>query len=161
VRQGNGPADGAAFDLVLRGYDRRQVDERLAQLQAHIATTEKALREEQRRCTELSGQLHGALSRLRQAGGGGQQNSFGFRVEKILRLAEQEASELRSHAAAEAAALVKRARAEAERLRATSERELVRLTALRDQVVVHLDEVRKLVRSVAPADPPATGPDGG
>jgi cell division septum initiation protein DivIVA len=119
-RHGTGQPDGDAdsFDVTLRGYDRRQVDDRLAHLGAALAAADEALTQAQRRNSELNGQLRLALDRLRQAGdAGARSNSFGFRVEKILRLAEEEARMAREKGAATAAVLVERARAEAQAIR--------------------------------------------
>ena len=112
-------ADGgeSPFDLAIRGYDRRQVDERLLQLGEQLAAANQALQEAKQRSAELSGQLYNAVTRLRRRGDGGQSDSFGFRVDKILRQATEEARELRARGEADAAALVAQATAETERQR--------------------------------------------
>jgi cell division septum initiation protein DivIVA len=100
----------AAFDVVLRGYDKRQVDERLRLLGSELTAAENALRA----ATQRAAMLEDALSEARSAPGGeppGDSN-FGARVEKILKLAQDEAREVRSQADAAAAALVEQARAQ-------------------------------------------------
>ncbi|MGH3911297.1 MAG: hypothetical protein ACRDRM_10765 [Pseudonocardiaceae bacterium] len=115
----------APFDVVLRGYDKRQVDERLRFLSGELAAAEHALRATQSRAASLENEL----SHVRSGSGGARtgatgpgpgeavaDNSFGARVEKILMMAEEEAREVRNQADAEAAALVERARSEADEL---------------------------------------------
>lgn len=117
----------APFDVVLRGYDKRQVEERIRFLGAELAAAEHALRATQARAASLEDELNqvrGGYGGLRPGpgpggagpgeAGPGPEASFGARVEKILRTAEEEGREVRSQAGAEAAALVEQARAEAE-----------------------------------------------
>src|SRR5581483_4633687 len=94
------------FDVVRRGYDRQQVDEHLEALLNQLAEAQRAHQQELRRANWIEGELRNAQAALeRQATqlaesaeqGGGQQG-FGYRVEKLLRAAEQEAAELRSAA---------------------------------------------------------------
>src|SRR5215204_2012872 len=82
------------FDIAIRGYDRRQVDERLAYLTAELRAAEAALRR--------ADQTEAELRQLRQQLTTQNENTFGFRVEKILRLAEEEAREVREQATAQA-----------------------------------------------------------
>lgn len=82
------------FDLVFRGYDRRQVDERLSYLASELRSAEAALRR--------ADHTEAELRQLRQQVSAHNENTFGFRVEKILRLAEEEAKEARDQANAEA-----------------------------------------------------------
>jgi hypothetical protein len=131
------------FDVSLRGYDRHQVDERFAELGRQLAAAAEqhrslaaALAEEQRR----RGAAERALRELQvsQAATGGQavdDNSsgqgFGYRAERLLRLAEAEAHDVRQGAAKEAAELMERARADAEAHRHEIEQNLImRATAL-------------------------------
>ena len=101
----------AAFDVVLRGYDKRQVDERLRFLGAELTVADNALRA----ASERAALLEDALSEARSTPAGEQlgDSNFGARVEKILKLAEDEAREVRSQADAAALALVEQARAHA------------------------------------------------
>lgn len=143
------PAPRAAsqdsFDTVLRGYDRRQVDERVTALTEQLAKQEEnnrvtaaKLAEHRWRAERAERELGEALSRLAanrdnaaesEAGKG-----FGYRAERILRMAETEAGEVRAAAVQEAAELVAKARAEAEAHRHEIEQNLImRATALDQQ----------------------------
>ena len=147
------PADGepiieprnsgnGAFDSVLRGYDRRQVDQRIRQLTDELAllssehrksTAEAATAVSRARAAEQ--QLHAAraeLDEVRQAGSADARTGFGYRAERILRAAEDEASGLRASAAQEVAALVEQARAEAEQQRHEAEQQLIQHAAVLD-----------------------------
>jgi cell division septum initiation protein DivIVA len=101
-------AKGTAFDVVLRGYDKRQVDERLRILGAELVVACNALRLAQERAAMLE-----EVSRARSGADAQLDSNFGARVEKILLLAQEEAREVRRQADAAAAALVEQARAEA------------------------------------------------
>lgn len=109
----------AAFDVVLRGYDKRQVDERLRTLGAQLAAAENALAAAAERVAMLEDEVH----RSRSGGDSQPDAHFGARVEKILMLAEEEAREVRSQADAAAAALVEQARAEVAGQRQRAEQE--------------------------------------
>ncbi|MGH3794723.1 MAG: hypothetical protein ACRDSP_07515 [Pseudonocardiaceae bacterium] len=110
----------AAFDVALRGYDKRQVDERIRFLAAELGAAEHALRAAQARAAMLEDEVHQVRSGSNGTGptsgpgGSGLENSFGARVEKILMMAEEEAREIRGQASGEATAMVDQARAEAE-----------------------------------------------
>lgn len=129
--QGSEAGGQPTFDITARGYDRGQVDGWLTELAARLAAADDALQQSRMETDELGEQLRMAVDRLRQTGTAGQQkDSFGFRVEKILRMAEEDAKEVRAQAHADASALVERARAEAAGQRVESER--VRAEAHRD-----------------------------
>ena len=131
---GSGP-----FDMVRRGYDRRQVDEHLHWVSTQLAEVRVAAQREQRRAeraerevADLRGQLErkpdeqapstAAVSEPDQTG-------FGYRVERLLRAAEDEANEVRSRAAREATAVLERAREDAETHRHHVEQNLIARTA--------------------------------
>ncbi len=122
MEQGND--DGITFDTVLRGYDRRQVDERLSFLRAELAAAEDGLHASQQRISSLEGDLEQARTKLTQRSDTDMENSFGIRVERILRLAEAEAKQVRSRADHEAAELLKQATADADERRQQAEQEL-------------------------------------
>jgi cell division septum initiation protein DivIVA len=175
----------AIFDLVRRGYDRQQVDEhirnllnqiselqqahqplanQLAELQqkhqplaAQLAELQQAHQREHRRAEWAEGELRNARSQVEQLseqGGGGQQG-FGYRVEKLLRTAEQEAADVRSSAAREATSLLERARKDAEAHRHEVEQSLIHRTATLDQEAaqrkVELDERERQIAEQAAA----------
>src|SRR5215207_11400120 len=93
------------FDVALRGYDRRQVDDYLAQLESELAT----LRHERESAADRVGMLEQRLEELQIALQTAQRQvsefepsyaGLGARVENILRLAEEEAKSLRVEATA-------------------------------------------------------------
>ncbi|WP_139323802.1 MULTISPECIES: hypothetical protein [unclassified Pseudonocardia] len=130
--------DGSWFTVVLRGYDRSQVDTRLADLDHRIheeirraESAERALaaaRAQMRRLQEQveAGAADASDRRAEEAG-------FGRRVERVLQAAEQEATELRERAAAEADEIVARARAEADDRRTRTEEALLGRAATLDR----------------------------
>jgi cell division septum initiation protein DivIVA len=115
-----------AFDIVLRGYERRQVDEHLSTLVTDRMAAERK-----------AGELEKQVARVRaeyEASDHAEPNyaTLGARVEKILRLAEEEARDLRAEADSageqtrakageDAEAIRKAAEAEAERRRSEAE----------------------------------------
>lgn len=117
------------FDVVRRGYDCPQVEERVQQLTASVAA-------ERARVQQTEGELRDALARLREAEQAAPatevEGGFGARVEKLLRLAEHEASEIRSKASKEATALLEQARADAESHRHEVEEALISRAASMD-----------------------------
>jgi hypothetical protein len=126
------PSLGASsFDVVRRGYDRDQVDAQMRELRDRLANAEAARQgaEQHARATEKE------MRARAQAQGEApmSQESFGFRAEKILRLAEREAADVRNRAANEATALVEQARADAERHRHEVEQALIARSAELDQ----------------------------
>ncbi|MCH6164722.1 hypothetical protein [Pseudonocardia alaniniphila] len=127
-----GPSSGgASFDVVRRGYDRDQVDSQMRELRDRLASAEAARQgaEQHARATEKEMRARAAA----QADAPMSQDSFGFRAEKILRLAEREAADVRNRAANEATALLEQARADAERHRHEVEQALIARSAELDQ----------------------------
>lgn len=127
-------AGGAWFTVVLRGYDRAQVDARLSEL-------DRRVRDEARRAEKAEAALGAARSHVRflqdgagqNASAGGEERGFGIRVERVLQAAEREASDLREKAATEATTLLDRARDEAEQRRAKTEQALLGRAATLDR----------------------------
>lgn len=145
----------SSFDLVRRGYDPRQVDERLRFLGAELAAAEQALGSAQERAASAEDQLKRMRTQLGTRDREPSAN-FGERVERILRLAEEEAEEVRTRAAEQATETVRAARAEAERLvteataaaqrqQQEAQRELQRLTGLWEEVQSRLLGTRSLL----------------
>ncbi|WP_156935168.1 hypothetical protein [Pseudonocardia spinosispora] len=156
------PTQMSMFDLVRRGYDRRQVDDHMQTLSAQLAEVQQAHQREHRRADWAEGELRNARSQLEQQSAqlaesqnsGGPQG-FGYRVEKLMRTAEQEAAEVRTSAAREATALLERARADAEAHRHEVEQSLITRTAMLDQEAaqrkVELDERERQIGEQAAA----------
>jgi len=112
----------STFDVALRGYDKRQVDERLRYLAAELAAADNALAAASQRVA----MLEDALSQARWAPEGEPvaDANFGARVEKILKLAEDEAREVRAQAEAAAAALIDQAQTQVTEQRERAEQEI-------------------------------------
>ena len=131
----------AAFDVVLRGYDKRQVDERLRFLGAELTAADSALRAVGERAALLEDALNEARST--PAGEPPGDSNFGARVEKILKLAEDEAREVRSQADAAAVALVEQARAHAAEQDSALQRRWAELDSARKELEQARQEVNQ------------------
>jgi cell division septum initiation protein DivIVA len=113
-----GRREGSAFDLVLRGYDREQVEERLSQWADALTQAEE--------------QRNDALTALAQAQARADAApprpavELSDRLKQILVLAEDEASEIRAVADHEVRTAVDRARAEATAVREQAHADLRR-----------------------------------
>jgi len=126
------------FDVALRGYDRRQVDDYLAGLESQLATLRHARESAgdrvgmlEQRLEELQIELQTAKRQVAEfepsyAG-------LGARVENILRLAEEEALSLRAEAGAHGDRVRAKAEEDAKRLRAEAEREARDIVAAADR----------------------------
>ncbi len=129
--------DRPVFAAAVRGYDRRQVDARMRELTSEAAKLQHALSQSDQRAAQAEDELRSALTKLKQAGQKGdpakEQEGFGYRVEKVLRMAEIEASDIRNKAAREASALVEKARADAETHRHEVEQSLISRASEMDQ----------------------------
>lgn len=155
-------SQSSMFDLVRRGYDRRQVDEHMQTLGSQLSEVQHAHQREHRRAEWAESELKTARSQLEQQSAqlaesqnSGNQQGFGYRVEKLMRTAEQEAAEVRTSAAREATALLERARADAEAHRHEVEQSLITRTAMLDQEAaqrkVELDERERQIGEQAAA----------
>jgi hypothetical protein len=133
-----------AFDFVLRGYDRYQVDARIAELVTQLAAAKERIQETSARLAEEQRRAEQAERQLRAGPGGppppppaaeaDSMQGFGYRAERLLRMAEAEANEVRGAAIKESAEIVERARAAAEVHRHEIEQNLImRATALDQQ----------------------------
>jgi cell division septum initiation protein DivIVA len=109
-------ARGGEIPVVLRGYDRNQVDERFQQLDAELERLRSELRRAQERLDEYRGEVdrlrHGAL-RARHDEGGAEEpvTNRGPLADKIIRSAQREALLIRANAQREAARIVEAAQA--------------------------------------------------
>ncbi|SEF32747.1 DivIVA domain-containing protein [Amycolatopsis pretoriensis] len=111
------PESDVRFPIVLRGYDRRQVDEYVRVAEKRVDRHEKARRVAERRLAKAqvpaprSGEPDGAAG-------------LGKRIEKILQVAKSEAAAIKEQACQEGEALraaAEKSAAEAERARAETE----------------------------------------
>lgn len=112
--------DSTGFDVVLRGYDRRQVDEHLDKVAQAWADADRQHADDSARRAALEQQLAGQQSALadaeqRASGLPEPASRLGERLAAMLRLAEQEAAELRDQARAEAERIIAAAQQQADR----------------------------------------------
>ena len=129
----------ARFVTVMRGYDRIEVDEhlrvterRVARQRSELTASEDRRRRAEDRAATLEAEIRQVRARLDSASAPAD-GGFGIRAEKLLRLAEQEASELRAAAARDVAALRQEARADAEHHRHEVEQDLIARSASFDE----------------------------
>ena len=100
-----------SFDVVLRGYDRHQVAETIERLEADIQVAMADRDAAMSRSADLAGQLsalHGEIDQLRRkaaSSGPATFENISERIQHMLRLAEEEAGEIRRSAEQEAQAL--------------------------------------------------------
>jgi cell division septum initiation protein DivIVA len=157
-RAGRTPAGHVdQFAVVLRGYDRHQVDDYLSQLGTYVAQLREdlaqALAREEATGLELS-QVRAELERGRPSF-----DALGERVSQLLGLAETEADQLRASARSDAeetrasaerdAAQVRSdARRDADELAESTRSELADLGRLREDLLGDLAEVRASLEDV-------------
>jgi cell division septum initiation protein DivIVA len=117
-----------AFDLVFRGFDRGQVEAALGrqtqvieELQAKLDAAEQMMRQ----TTQQLRALETERASSPDDRGSPAPSGFGPRVERLLRMAESEAADLRSRAVRDATELMERSRAEAELHRHAVEQALI------------------------------------
>lgn len=150
-------AESPQFVTVIRGYDRAQVDDFAVAKRKEIARLKLELseaRRQRRLATEHAEATETELRELRTAIADTQPpanaDSFGFRTERLLRMAEQEASDLRTHASREAAQLTELARVEADRHRRDTEQALAgRAARLERQAAQRTAELKDRERQLA------------
>ena len=128
------------FDTVLRGYERRQVDEYVAKAKDEVSKLKEELAEAQRKrrlanehAEATERELRDVRAKSAHSEPRSVEDSFGYRAEKLLRIAEQEAAEVRTHASRESAAIIEQARTEAEKHRHEVEQQLISRAAQLDQ----------------------------
>ena len=145
------------FDTVLRGYERRQVDEYVSKAKDEIAKLKEELSEAQRKrrlATEHAEATERELRDVRAKSAHSEprsvEDSFGYRAEKLLRIAEQEAAEVRTHASRESAAIIEQARTEAEKHRHEVEQSLIaRASVLEQQAAQRSAELQEREQQIA------------
>jgi DivIVA domain-containing protein len=128
------------FDTVLRGYERRQVDDFVARLKRELAQAKEELAEADRKRRQANEHAEATERELRDVRAKSAhseprsvEDSFGYRAEKLLRIAEQEAAEVRTHASRESSAIIEQARTEAEKHRHEVEQSLISRAAVLEQ----------------------------
>lgn len=127
------PSPRPRFETVARGYEPAAVDAHVDSRTAEVAALRRDLDISERRRRQAEHHAGAADAELRSLRDGGQaDHGFGQRIERVLRLAEQEASDLRDSAAPEASSLIEGARARAEQHRHEVEQDLIARSAVLD-----------------------------
>src|SRR5260370_29446209 len=106
-------APSREFVTAMRGYDRHQVDEHIRQIEAEVRQHREQAQAMQRELSEAHRQFH---KQERPAYTG-----LGARIEQLLRLAEEQATEVVHTARSEAAEIKAMAKADAAQLPAGAE----------------------------------------
>ncbi|MGH3240863.1 MAG: DivIVA domain-containing protein, partial [Spirillospora sp.] len=107
------------FDVVLRGYDRHQVDEHIKSLDNEVRQTREQTQALQRELSDAHRQLQ-EQERPTYSG-------LGARIEQLLRLAEEQATELVQAARSEANEIKAAAKVDAAEQRANAESDAAEL----------------------------------
>lgn len=136
-----GTDDAAWFAVVLRGYDRSQVESRLAELDRRVheeirraEAAESSLDATRAHVRRLREELEARATATPSAATPATGNAdFGHRLERVLQAAEQEAEQLRDKALADAEEIRAAARAEAEEHRLRTEEALLGRAAVLDR----------------------------
>ena len=145
------------FDTVLRGYERRQVDEYVAKAKDEVAKLKEELAEAQRKrrlanehAEATERELRDVRAKSAHSEPRSVEDSFGYRAEKLLRIAEQEAAEVRTHASRESAAIIEQARTEAEKHRHEVEQSLIaRASVLEQQAAQRTAELQEREQQIS------------
>lgn len=124
--------DRARFVTVMRGYDRVEVDEYVRDTRRNSQHLRAELEDSLRRCRRaeqhaeaIEKEMRSVRAELAARPAAPAEEGFGIRAERLLRIAEQEAAEIRSGASKEAAATLQQSRAESERARHEAEQALI------------------------------------
>jgi cell division septum initiation protein DivIVA len=136
--QQSGALDG--FDLVLRGYDRHQVDGHLARVAVLVEQLRSELAGSVARESAATAELARVSAELER--GRPSFDSLGERVSQMLGLAETEADQMRSDADRDASALRQAAEREAADIRSDARREAEELGAAARREVTDLADRR-------------------
>jgi DivIVA domain-containing protein len=176
---GSGGDDGSypQFATVMRGYDRGQVDDYVARLNDFLADAEQRAQRAEggvadltTRVERLTEELRHAVERRQPNRAGAPYDGLGERIEQVLRLAGEEADNMREHAQSEADAILTDAQRRREAEREASERDLAAVATRRDAVVAELRRVQDVLATLglrqalvddaaATAQPDAAAPD--
>ncbi len=150
------PSDGAthSFDVVIRGYDRAQVHDAVDRLDGELRVALADKDASSARAAELTSQLASvqvevdAMRETAQAAAAPNFDSMGARISHMLKLAEEEANDIRRIAAEDKSrsqAEVKASAEEAARLRKEAKDEVQRMT------VEAQDEARRVTEETKAA----------
>jgi cell division septum initiation protein DivIVA len=132
--------DRPVFATALRGYERNQVDDHLDRRDKELAALRSELAELRSERDRAVADAESKDQELREARAksahlepAAKEDSFGFRAEKLLRMAEQEAADIRSSAGRESSSIVEKARTDAEAHRHEVEQTLITRASLLEQ----------------------------
>ncbi|MFN0283234.1 MAG: DivIVA domain-containing protein, partial [Kineosporiaceae bacterium] len=106
----------------MRGYDKAQVDERVVALEAALRDARARVEEVDGRASKLAGEVTEAHRQLREV----ERPSYsglGARIEQLLTLAEEQASDVIAAATKDAEDMIAAARVEAAQMRAAAQNE--------------------------------------
>src|SRR5882757_153819 len=171
------------FDVVVRGYDRRQVDEHIAGLERTLARQRTDLEQARGGANGTNGangtaQARSGAAALFNAGTGSSRptstdssggltpemiSAFTTRLQSILQAAEEEAEEVRTNARNYARKEEDAGRARLAELERRRETTLADLTRVRTQLEGVLDSAKKespIGANLPPGTPPPTPPQG-
>jgi DivIVA domain-containing protein len=143
------PIEPPQFDMVLRGYDRIEVDEYIAAILEENAALRRELDARAAPRPERRPEPAAAPAAPQQYGvDTPAEDSFGFRAEKLLRLAERESAEMRTRATrdAEAVEATARRRSEEQLRAAEKEAEQIRSAASADALNVKKQATQEMSR---------------
>lgn len=149
--------NGPSFDTALRGYERRQVDEFVVERQKEVSRLRMEVAEAQRQQRLAVEHAEGTETELRELRAKSAhsepksvEDSFGYRAEKLLRMAENEAAEARGNASRESAAIIEQARTDAEKHRHEVEQSLIsRASLLEQQAAQRTAELQEREQQIA------------
>ncbi len=129
-----GEPEAGPFPIGRRGYEPAAVDAVVGRLQGSLHSLRAALSESERRREQAERHalsVEDEIRTVRSTAGAepAAESGFGARAERMLRLAETEAADVRAAAGQAAAELMDRARREAETLRHDAERRAISVAA--------------------------------
>jgi cell division septum initiation protein DivIVA len=135
------------FDVVMRGYDRRQVDERVSMLRSRAQELERRLEAAQNEAAEAWREVDSFRAAATSAPPTAQQ--LGDRITGLLRLADEEAAARRSAAKTDADRLSKEAEERSRQVMTEAEERARRLLAEADEKSRRSDiEARRRIDSL-------------
>src|SRR5215211_3504842 len=148
---------GSDFDVVRRGYDRGQVDEHLDRLDADVRILAADRDAAVARAAELAKQVENQRAQIvngerelaRMAAAPANMESMSERLQRMLRLAQDEATEIRARAETETAEMMARAEADGGALRDRYQRLIAELEERRAGLEAEQSAVLEQARAEA------------
>jgi hypothetical protein len=128
------------FDMVLRGYDRLEVDQYVRGLLEENAALGRDLETARSELRDHAGSPRPSPSQQHYDVDTPAEDSLGFRAEKLMRLAEQEAADMRTRATRDAQAVQAAARRQAEEQLRAAETQAKDIRARAGQEAAHAEK---------------------